>query len=385
MSRYIAKLKKRKHMKKVLIIQKAIKHYRLPFYEKLYEILLEKNINLLVAYSELNVKEIKSKKDNSVLPEKYSIKVPSATFLSGKLVYQFVLNKVNHSDLVIVEQANKNLINFILLLKNIKVGYWGHGRNLQGDPNSVKEKFKSMLLKSPYWWFAYTQSTKDFLVEQGFPERKITNVNNSIDTKSLANDVSSLSDFELETYKKDIGISYSKNIGLFCGSLYEKKLLPFLVDSCIKIKVAIPDFTLLILGAGPSEDWVKEICEKHDWIVYLGPSFGKDKALAFRCSKVVLNPGLVGLGILDALASGRPMITTDYPYHSPEVSYLENNYNGLITLNNINDFSQSVTRLLKDKEELERMSKNSLLSSQYYTTDIMALNFAEGIEMAISN
>lgn len=46
-------------------------------------------------------------------------------------------------------------------------------------------------------------------------------------------------------------------------------------------------------------------------------------------ARVFLMPGLVGLAILDAGAAGLPLVTTDYPWHSPEIAYLDPGVNGL--------------------------------------------------------
>lgn len=374
-------------MKKVLIIQKAIKHYRLSFYEELYALLLKRDILLVVAYSELNVESIKSKKDNSVLPDSYGVKVPARSLFDGRIVYQSALSLINESDLVIVEQANKNVVNYLLIVLQLlglaRFAYWGHGRNLQADNSSYRERFKNSLLKLPHWWFAYTPSTKKYLIDAGYSVDKITNVNNSIDTSSLSNSVLSITEKEIQYFISSLGISDNSRVGLFCGSLYEKKLLPFLYDSVIEIRKKLPDFTLIIIGGGPDRDYIEELCLDNTWIKYLGASFSIDKAKAFRCADVVLNPGLVGLGVLDALASGVPMVTTEYPYHSPEVSYLVSGYNGLITPFDKYEYSEAIVSLLNDTDRLNCMAKNALLSSESYTTDIMASNFADGISAAL--
>ncbi len=374
-------------MKKVLIIQKAIKHYRLSFYEELYLLLKKNDIELTVAFSELNVKAIKSKNDNSVLPSEYGFKVPSMTFFKGRVVYQSAISLINESDLVIVEQANKNLINYFLIFLQLlgikKFAYWGHGRNLQANHLSYREKFKNRLLKLSHWWFAYTDLTKTYLVQCGYPVNKITNVNNSIDTKSLSDDVLSISENDVLAYRNRLGIKRDAKVGLFCGSLYENKLLDFLYESSLEIRKHVPDFTLIIIGDGPDRHIIEDMCSDNEWIKYLGATFAIDKALAFRCADVVLNPGLVGLGVLDSLASGVPMITTEYPYHSPEVSYLEDGVNGLITPLNKKEYSEEVVKLLKDSASLDVMASNAFSSSENYTTDIMASNFSNGIIAAL--
>jgi hypothetical protein len=51
-------------------------------------------------------------------------------------------------------------------------------------------------------------------------------------------------------------------------------------------------------------------------------------------------PGLVGLVIIDNFVTQLPMFTTDNNnnIHSPEVSYLQNDVNGVMTANTLDDY-----------------------------------------------
>jgi hypothetical protein len=54
-----------------------------------------------------------------------------------------------------------------------------------------------------------------------------------------------------------------------------------------------------------------------------------EKALYFRMGDIMLNPGLVGLHIVDAFCSGLVIVTTKTASHSPEVVYLRDGENGI--------------------------------------------------------
>ena len=49
-----------------------------------------------------------------------------------------------------------------------------------------------------------------------------------------------------------------------------------------------------------------------------------------RMSKLFLMPGLLGLAVLDAEVMGLPVVTTRYPWHSPEIAYLRDGETGVI-------------------------------------------------------
>ena len=96
-------------------------------------------------------------------------------------------------------------------------------------------------------------------------------------------------------------------------------------------------------------------------------------------------PGLVGLGVLDSFALGVPLITTAYPYHSPEIEYLRDGGNGII----VNDWESSdayanaVVYLLQNDQEREFMASEGRKTAEFYTIENMAENFTQGILAAL--
>ena len=60
--------------KKTLIIQEVMKHYRVPFYQRLYKLVKESGYDLQVSYSSPQEKDLK-KNDNADLPIEYSKKI----------------------------------------------------------------------------------------------------------------------------------------------------------------------------------------------------------------------------------------------------------------------------------------------------------------------
>src|SRR5262249_44399233 len=152
-------------MKRVLIIESQMNQYRLPFYTKLYEALREEGISLKVAYSDPPPLEA-MKRDTFNLPLEFGKKVSAYWILRGRLIFQPVLGEVLCSDLVVVEQANKFILNHFLLppswagLK--RIAFWGHGENRQVGRSRVFEWYRRITINWAFWWFAYTQVTTDY-------------------------------------------------------------------------------------------------------------------------------------------------------------------------------------------------------------------------------
>ena len=101
--------------------------------------------------------------------------------------------------------------------------------------------------------------------------------------------------------------------------------------------------------------------------------------------KTFLMPGLVGLAVLDSFAYGMPMVTTDYPYHSPEIDYLEDGLNGVIVKDaeNPRAYADAVIRVLKDEPYRKGLKDGARKALKTYTIESMAERFAEGVIRAL--
>ena len=373
--------------KRVLIIQKALPIYRKEFFDSLKETLKEENIELSLVHGNRN-REGALKKDEIRLP--WSTFVPNRIFhLFGKEIYwQPVLSHVHGKELIIVEQANKLLVNYLLYIRRRfskqKLAFWGHGRNLQSPIHSSGNRFKRLLINQCDWWFAYTEGVRELLTGNSFPSDRITVVQNAIDTKNLARQYAEVTENESARLKKELGIE-SDTIGIYCGGMYPEKRLEFLIEACDIIKKKISGFHLIIIGSGQQMGYVKNEAAKRDWIHYVGPKFGSKKVEYFKISSVFLMPGLVGLAILDAFAMQTPMITTDYPFHSPEIAYLEDGKSGLITSNNLESYAKAIIYFFQNESYRKQLIAGCLESGQQYSIEKMVENFKNGILKCLKN
>jgi len=375
-------------MKRVLILYRFLPQYRVDFYNFLREELLKNNIELTLIYGK--IKDSDDKKNDEIdLPWAIYREYKVFKILGHKVLWQPCMDKVRKSDLIIVEQANKLLINYILIILrripriNFKLAYWGHGANLQDDPNSLKNRFKYLFIDKSDYWFAYTDSVKKFLIEKNVKKERIKVVNNAIDTKVLRQQYLNCSYSLVENMKKSLGITGEK-IAIYSGALYDIKRISFLIDAGERIYQEIKEFNLVILGAGPDEFLVNDRCKKYSWLHYVGPKFGIDRIVYFKMADIFLLPGAVGLAILDAFATETPLITTDNRFHGPEISYLKNNINGVITGNSLKCYSDKVIELLHDKTKLKNLKREGLNYSNKYSKEDMVENFVTGIDYCLA-
>jgi glycosyltransferase involved in cell wall biosynthesis len=371
--------------KKVLIVQQVFKQYRLAFFLQLSDQLASKGIELTLCFSLPQGVDVAKADNITTPPAGYARLVPLRRF--GPLVWQQVPDTAAF-DLVIVEQANRHLLNYLLLLQRLyrrkpKLVFWGHGFNHQAAPglwSFCKEYYKKCLLQLPDGFFAYTQAVADYAVHCGVAPTQITVLNNSIDTRDFSDKVqlfrSQRNPMQLPPFTL-----------LFCGALYPDKQLSLLLQTAQQLVELGLVSRLLLLGDGPDRPLVEAEQRRQQsvhsqtgqapWLDYRGACFGDDKAQAYAQADLVLHPGLLGLAVLDAFAAGLPVITTNFSGHSPELAYLQHGYNGLIVP--APELTSALQNLLQSEAGLAELAQGAQQSAQHYSLAAMVNAFTTGV------
>ena len=373
----------------VAFVTLILSHYRVPFHMRVRDTLARHGIEYRLIYGD-PAGSAALKGDTVALP--WATRVPVRMFKLGntELFWQKALTETRDADLTIVSQENKLLLNYALqaryLLRGKKVAFFGHGKNFQAKRASGwRAALKRRLAKHVHWWFAYTPGVGKIVTDCGFPAEKITVNYNAIDTVGLRAEFDSIGSVEMDALKRKYGLA-ARNMAIFVGGMYDEKRLPFLFEAASRIRSAVPDFELFLIGAGSHSHLAREAAEAHDFVHFLGPLFGRDKAGLLKMSKTLLMPGLVGLAVMDAFAAGCPLITTDVSYHSPELEYLEDGRNGLIVreADSVDAYADAVVRVLRDETYRAKLASGALASSELYTIENMADNVSKGVLAALA-
>ena len=368
----------------VVIVQRRMTHYRLPLFNSLRQRLADLDITLRVLHGDPTETE-KDKQDTGELP--WAEHLGTRYLLGGNLCLQPFGKQVAGSDLVVVTQENKLVNNLPPLLglgRPARLAFWGHGRNMQtANPESPLERFKRWTTRRVDWWFGYTQISADRVVADGFPIARVTVLNNSIDMASLTAQIAHARETPRQEMRKEFGL-HGDVVGVFIGSLYPEKLLHRLLRAAQETHRAHPHFQCAVAGAGPMAAVVQAAAARSAGVKYLGAVHGERKARLLAASDLLLNPGLVGLGILDAFAAGIPILTSDCRLHSPEVAYLEPGRNGLMTMDSDDAFSAACQALVADAAQRAVLSRGAALSAETYSLLSMTDRFVAGIETCLA-
>ena len=372
-------------MPRVLIVQSQVKRYRVPFFTGLHASLQKDGIDLIVAYSPPN-RTHATRQDEGDLPGEMQFKV-KGHWIFDRAIYQHVWREVWPADLVIVGPESKFLINPALLslsaLRLKRVAFWGLGPNNHPDKFLISEVIKERLVTSVDWWFAYTPSIKTYLQRHGMPGERITNVQNATDTNKLRSLMNGISPQEAIAAKQHLTGMANSKIGFYCGLIGDIKAIPLLIDAARLVKRRCREFHLVLVGSGPDRPWLEQAIASEPWIHYLGPQYGRESALLYKIADVFLLAGTAGLAIVDSFAAGLPLIATELDTHPPEIAYLRNGENSLISAHTATGFAAAIARVFENPGLMQRLGQQALADGSKYTMEAMVENFSDGIKQCL--
>ena len=286
-----------------------------------------------------------------------------------KIVYWLLKNKKNYDVFIIHELWRFYSFLARLILDNYYV--FTHG---QLDPFFKKNLFKR-LKKQIYWrLFEKKNLLKSKSVLLTTDEEKKLLDRTFVNTAGITKNVVGYGIYKSDIEKKKKKISFFKKFPylkdrkflIFLGRFHEKKGCEILIYSVKKI--VKKNIKINILMVGPNNKLkrkLQELCKSLNiernffWSDML---VGKEKFGAIYASEgmVLASHGEnFGLSIAESLSCSTPVITTDKV--NIFKSIIKNNA-GLISKNNVNDFSKNLEKFCKfDKKKLNQLSKNSKL------------------------
>lgn len=367
---------------RVVILQETMPEYRVKLFERIINAASEHDIAVEVVYGHALGARGRRIGGGSfpaarVVRNRY-LRVPGT---SSPAVWQPAIRRCLRADLVVVEQANRLLINYVLLAaqrsRGPKVAFWGHGRNLQASSTTRAERIKARVALAPSWWFAYTDGVAEHLANLGVARDHTTVVGNAVDVVGLR---------EAVELQRSLTPATSRSTCVYLGGLYEHKRLDLLFEASDLLAARVPGFNLRIAGEGEMRPDVEAFVATRPWAEYLGKVSGDDHARLLASARLLLIPGLVGLVILDSFAAGVPLVTTADALHSPEIEYLQNGVNGVISGASLGPegYAVTVASLLNDPPALVALSEGAQRSAGRHTVEGAAMRFTAGLVSAVT-
>lgn len=298
-------------------------------------------------------------------------------FLGRRVTLRLLPSEVRRADLIVVEQARRNLDVPLLLAwpqTAKKVAMWGHGSDVVKSPSLLERLYSILLLRKAAWFFAYTESGVEWATRIGIDRAKTTVLRNSIDVVRLRRD--------LDTVRPSVVNRAFQ--ALFIGGLDASKRIDEMMQIAARIHDVEPEFRLVVVGDGELRADLSMASDRYSWLEYRGGLSGERKARALLESDLLLLPGRVGLVAVDSLVAGRPIVTLSTSLHAPEYEYLEPGETCSVATS-VDEAVEQTIKLLRDRPALKAMQERCLAAAAGFSVEEMASRFRTGLKRAIED
>ncbi len=234
------------HFRRVAIVQRELPHYRTPFYECLRAELASRDVALAVIQSSASASE-RLPGDIGNVPWAHTVSGSEFGIGDRRVLWQPLIPTIKTADLVIVEQASRLLLNYVLFARQAllrrPMALWGHGRSFHSEnaTTGAGESLKRWLSARVHWWFAYNDLSAKVISELGFPVERTTVVQNSTDTRRFREMVDETSAERLYRLREGLGLHRGRT-AIFVGNFHPEKQLSFLFEAIEHLHREDPDF-----------------------------------------------------------------------------------------------------------------------------------------------
>jgi len=314
-------------MKKVLLLQGYIPHYRIPIFNRLGA---EKDINLTIAHSGKSVSE-----DGDSFKE---LIVPMLKWKNFK--WQYKIPNVSNYDIVVGSFDIHWLSSlWILFRKPTKVVLWGIGKGRNKFVNLLRKR----IVKRTDGLILYSDQDAEYFANDSKKEIFIAN-----NTLSIPNSV----DYSSE----------NKKYFIFVGSLYKGKGLETLIEAYSKLNNS--SFDLVIIGDGSERENIEHLVESKglsERVHFEG--FINDNTLLAEYYKYAIcsiSPHQAGLSVLQSMAFGVPFITRTDAYSGGEKLNIEHEISGYF-YNTDQELVGFMQNLVDNGGEARRLGHNAFV------------------------
>lgn len=365
---------------RVAIVQSYIPQYRVPFFDGLVRRLADSAIDCVVVAGQQ--RQWASARGHPEVAKNWLRQAGDQTEIAvGSTGPRFCGYGTDRHwrdcDGVVLTHRGTNVDLSLELLKKKftrrRIGVWGHLSRSVKAPNPLDLGVERWQMRRSDHIFAYTQEGANIAVERGVSPRKVTAVMNSVDISGTVLAYADLDDADIDRFSTQHSLVPGKTFG-YIGGLDAQKRVDFLVEFLDHMWQTDRDVKVLIAGRGNQEGLLSSAAERGQAIMlgYGGPT---EKALISRVSQAIVNPGRIGLVAVDCLATGIPILTTDWDFHAPEFDYLTP---GLDVFTSTNDVSAFATLVSNHKSDEGSVREH--IGRPYPTIQDMIENFASGVE-----
>ncbi|MEO7044805.1 MAG: glycosyltransferase, partial [Ferruginibacter sp.] len=218
-----------------------------------------------------------------------------------------------------------------------KALFWTHG--FKGFDRGIKKIIRIFYFKLANALLLYGNYSKDLMVRNGFDEKKLFVVYNSLDSATQFNLLENSNPSLILKHKAEIFANPELQTIIFIGRLVPAKKIDFLLNAIKELRENSHPLNCIIIGDGPELPSINAFIEDNKLqnnIHITGALYAEDKICEyFQMSNLMISPGNVGLNCMHSLAYGVPVLTHDnLQFHGPEVEAIAPGKTGLLFKHN---------------------------------------------------
>lgn len=310
-------------MRTVDIYQPYLPSYRLQFFNTLAERLAERALKLrVIASSPAGAQRLRGDRADADWAVDVSPRVVG--LLGHDATYWNAMSTSRNAAAVVLPLQATVLDTFPLILRSRnarRLGLWGHVAPFVKPANPLDRWLETRMMRRAGHIFAYTPAGARDAIDRGVSPTRVSAVMNTVETASYHEEPRPEVESAMANLQRALNLQPAKTIA-FIGALDSSKRVNFLSGALETLWSLDPSIKLLVLGAGPDAPLLEPSAARGQSIL-MGHDSGVLKETVLRSCDAIVCPGRIGLLAVDALAARRPILTTNFPWHAPEVDYLE--------------------------------------------------------------
>lgn len=330
---------------KVAVTQPYLPKYRVPLFQSVHDELVQHgyDFRVFLGCGPAQQREIDVRGDSAIASWAETVPVKSARSSSGRnpLIFRRIPKDWSHS-LLVTELQVANLNAWHARALNRPYITLGHGKEYILPKPRIAVALETELNKRSRHVCTYTEDGRSTVLKRtGLPPHRVSAFNNSTDTSSLSRLIAEVTSHDKDDFCSEHGIPKHAKIAFYVGALEPYKRIDILTEAFALLKTVDPSWWLVVAGDGSERAKLLDLQRRTESIVMLGHAEPSALAVPAAISKVLLNPGRVGLIAVDALAMKLPVVTTSGARHAPELDYLEHGKTLYITSPDAASFSSA--------------------------------------------
>lgn len=368
---------------RIAIIQRTIPHYRRDFFAKV----AARRPDVVVLHSTRKTADGLVQETRFPFPNIHFPMIDRRFFCyQGLLGYIF---RENYDTIVLGPELRivSNLLVWALAaIKPIKIISWTHGYNVHKKEKDrwfkTDRLIKTLLLKRSKKVLLYTTYNIPELLQRGIEPERIVILNNTINEAPYLEASNRVTNLQLRDVEKKTRVS--THCLTFIGRLTRAKQPEMVIELAARLRQRYRDLRVFFIGDGPERETLEKKARSNglgSTIFFLGTITDPDKLSPYmHLTDFVVLPGAVGLSLVHSNIYGIPFLTLKNAAHSPEIAYLQNDYNGYAA-DDLWDMERWIIDTFEKPGKIEKMQQYcTQLIENDLSMDAMVARFISGLD-----